>query len=178
MVSLSGLDWPKPPINFTTTLRACFTPISTINQGGRGGVSEFLLIRCRGPATASAIKHVYSLAHMCVNHLSRSSYGETPPMGRGVRPPGPGPEMRPRHRPFLIPPPSWEGPPAAPIPPLFALRTPHFWICKTCKNLLLITCRGPATQIPHPMGRGSIITCRGPATGKTPTMRRGVPPIG
>ena len=69
-------------------------------------------------------------------------------MGRGVRPPGAGPEMRPRHRPFLILAPSWEGPPTAPKPALFALRTPHFPICKTCKNLLLITCRGPATQIP------------------------------
>ena len=89
-------------------------------------------------------------------------------MGRGVRPSGPGPEMGSKCRPFLILAPSWEGPPAAPIPPVFALRTPHFWICKTCKNLLLITCRGPATQIPPPYGRGVIIICRGPATGKTP----------
>ena len=131
-VGLSGPLRSISPINFTTTLEPCFTPISTINQGGRGGGSRNLLIRCRGPATASATKHVFSLEQTSVNGLSRSSYGETPPMGRGVRPPGAGPEMRPRHRPFLIPPPSWEGPPAAPIPALFALRTPHFWICKTC----------------------------------------------
>ena len=75
-------------------------------------------------------------------------------MGRGVRPPGAGPEMRPRHRPFLILAPSWKDPSPAPKSALFALRTPHFWICKTCKNLLLIICRGPATQIPPPRGRG------------------------
>ena len=96
MVGLSGLDRPFPPINFTTTLEPCFTPISTINQGGRGGDRRFLLIRCRGPATRLAVKPAFWLEHPSVNHLSRSSYGETPPMGRGVRPPGAGPEMRPR----------------------------------------------------------------------------------
>ncbi len=168
MVGLSGPLRSISPINFTTTLKVCFTPILTINQGGRGGGRRNLLICVRGPATASATKPVFSLEHPSVNGLSRSSYGETPPMGRGVRPPGAGPEMRPKCQPLLIPTPSWEGPPAALIPAVFALRTPHFWICKTCKNLLLIICRGPATRRPPPMGGGSIIICRGPATGKTP----------
>ena len=99
-------------------------------------------------------------------------------MGGGVRPPEAGPKMGSNRGPFLILAQSWKGPPRPPIPALFTLRTPHFWICKTCKNLLLIICRGPATQIPPPMGGGSIIICRGPATGKTPPMRRGVTPIG
>ena len=167
-LGLSGLDWLKRPINFTTTVGACFTPIFTINQGGRGGGRRNLLIRCRGPATASAVKHVFWLEQTSVNDLSRSSYGETPPMGGGVRPPGAGPEIGRWRPPLLILPCSWEGPPTAPIPPLFALRTPRFSICKTCKNLLLMSCRGPATRRPPPMGGGSIMSCRGPATGRHP----------
>ena len=126
MVGLSGPLRSISPINFTTTLKVCFTPILTINQGGRGGGRRNLLICVRGPATASATKPVFSLEHPSVNGLSRSSYGETPPMGRGVRPPGAGPEMRPKCQPLLIPTPSWEGPPAALIPAVFALRTPRF----------------------------------------------------
>ena len=100
MVGLSGPLRSISPINFTTTLEPCFTPISTINQGGRGGGRRNLLIRCRGPATASAIKPVFSLEHPSVNHLSRSSYGETPPMGGGVRPRDPAPKSVAGDRPF------------------------------------------------------------------------------
>ena len=46
MVGLSGPLRSISPINFTTTLEPCFTPISTINQGGRGGGRRFLLICC------------------------------------------------------------------------------------------------------------------------------------
>ena len=99
-------------------------------------------------------------------------------MGRGVRPPGSRSEIAPKCRPLLILPLSWEGPPTAPIPPVFALRTPHFWICKTCKNLLLIICRGPATQIPPPYGRGVNNHLSRSSYGEDPPMGGGVPPIG
>ena len=39
-LGLSGLDWLKRPINFTTTVGACFSFNLSINQGGRGGGAE------------------------------------------------------------------------------------------------------------------------------------------
>ena len=177
-LGLSGPMRSISPINFTTTLKACFTPILTINQGGRGGGRRNLLILVRGPATRLAVKPAFWLEQTSVNDLSRSSYGETPPMGRGVRPPEAGPEISRWRPPLLILAPSWEGPPAAPIPPLFALRTPRFSICKTCKNLLLMSCRGPATRRPPSHGRGVNNELSRSSYGEDPPMRGGVPPIG
>ena len=51
MVGLSGLDRPFQPINFTTTVGACFSFNLSINQGVEGGSPIF------------------------VNPLSRSNYG-------------------------------------------------------------------------------------------------------
>ena len=77
--------------------------VLSINQGGRGGGRRFLLIRCRGPATASAVIPPLWLEGGSVNYLSRYNYGETPPVGGGVRPSGPGHEMGSNRGPFLIP---------------------------------------------------------------------------
>ena len=47
-------------------------------------------------------------------------------MGRGVRPPGAGPEMGSNRGPFLILACSWEGPPTTPIPPFSRCVPPDF----------------------------------------------------
>ena len=117
------------------------------------------------------MRPAFQLAHMSVNHLSRSSYGETPPMGGGVRPPGAGPEMGSNRGPFLIL--ALAGrdrrdPNSGP----FHAAYPPFLDLQNLQKSMLIICRGPATQIPPPYGRGINNHLSRSSYGETP------PPIG
>ena len=104
MVGLSGLDRPFPPINFTTTVGAhvlaLFCPLT---RGVEGGVADFLLIGCRGPATSRSYETVvFWLEQIRALITCRGpATGRHPLWEGGSGPREPGPEIAPRMPPLF-----------------------------------------------------------------------------
>ena len=132
-LGLSGPTRSIRPVNLRTTRQAYFTLIFIINQGGGGGWRRNLLICGRGPDRPLAVKPAFRLERTSVNEMSRSSYGEDPPMGGGYPPPAPPPEHPPEAAPLLIQASSWHEPPEAPKNAVSALRMPQFPALKPAK---------------------------------------------